>query len=80
MVEQVARGRSTKAIARDLFISEWTVQDHLKAIFAKFGVRSRQELVAAIFFDHYGPRHAAEDTPSPYGWYLDDPSSGVVTT
>jgi len=80
VVEQVARGRSTKAIARDLFISEWTVQDHLKAIFAKFGVRSRQELVAAIFFDHYGPRHAAEDTPSPYGWYLDDPSSGVVTT
>jgi DNA-binding CsgD family transcriptional regulator len=71
VVEWVARGAPTRAIARSLFISEWTVQDHLKAIFAKFGVRSRQELVAAIFFEHYGPRHAAEDTPSPYGWYLE---------
>lgn len=70
VVECVARGLSTKDIAAALFISEWTVQDHLKSVFAKFGVRSRQELVAAVFFDHYGPRHAAEDTPSPYGWYL----------
>lgn len=36
----------------------------------KFGVRSRQELVASVFFDHCGPRHEAGDTPSPYGWYL----------
>lgn len=71
VVEAVARGLSTKEIAAALHISEWTVQDHLKSVFAKFGVRSRQELVAAVFFDHYGPRHAAEDTPSPYGWYLD---------
>lgn len=70
VVEQVARGRSTKDIAARLHISEWTVQDHLKAIFAKFAVRSRQELVAAVFFDHYGPRHDNDDTPSPYGWYL----------
>jgi DNA-binding CsgD family transcriptional regulator len=71
VVELVARGRSTREIAQALFISEWTVQDHLKAVFAKFDVRSRQELVATMFFDHYGPRHAAEDTPSPYGWYLE---------
>lgn len=71
VVEWVARGVSTREIGRALFISEWTVQDHLKAIFAKFEVRSRQELVAAVFFEHYGPRHAADDTPSPYGWYLE---------
>jgi len=71
VVECVARGLSTKDVAATLHISEWTVQDHLKAVFSKFGVRSRQELVAAVFFDHYGPRHAADDTPSPYGWYLD---------
>ena len=71
VVELVARGSSTKEIAGALFISEWTVQDHLKSIFAKFGVRTRQELVAAMFFDHYGPRHDAGDTPSPYGWYLE---------
>lgn len=81
VVEAVARGLSTKEIAARLFISEWTVQDHLKAIFAKFAVRSRQELVAAVFFDHYGPRHAAEDTPSPYGWYLEgEPDEGRTTS
>ena len=72
VVELVARGSSTKEIAAALFISEWTVQDHFKSIFDKFGVRSRQELVAAVFFDHYGPRHEAGDTPSPYGWYLEE--------
>ena len=71
VVECVARGLPTREIARVLFISEYTVQDHLKSVFAKFGVRSRQELTAAVFFEHYGPRHAASDTPSPYGWYLD---------
>lgn len=71
VVEWVARGASTREISKALSISEWTVQDHLKAIFAKFGVRTRQELVAALFFEHYGPRHAANDTPSPYGWYLE---------
>lgn len=77
VVELVARGSSTKEIAAALFVSEWTVQDHLKSIFDKFGVRTRQELVAAMFFDHYGPRHHAGDTPSPYGWYL-DPRPGPV--
>lgn len=77
VVELVARGSSTKEIAAALFISEWTVQDHLKSIFDKFGVRSRQELVASVFFDHYGPRHEAGDTPSPYGWYLDSAGKPV---
>ena len=71
IVECVARGMPTKTIARTLFISEWTVQDHLKSIFAKFGVTSRQELVARLFFDHYAPEHEAGATPSPYGWFLD---------
>ncbi len=74
VVEWVARGASTREISAGLFISEWTVQDHLKSIFAKFGVRSRQELIAALFFEHYVPRHEAGDTPSPYGWYLERPA------
>lgn len=77
VVECVARGLSTKAVAARLHISEWTVQDHLKAIFAKFGVSTRAELVASVFFDHYAPRHEEGATPSPYGWFLGDPRSGA---
>lgn len=67
-----AKGGSTKQIARELGISPFTVQDHLKAVFAKTGVQTRGELVAALFATHYRPRRDAGSTPSPYGWYLDD--------
>ncbi|MEV0941727.1 helix-turn-helix transcriptional regulator [Micromonospora wenchangensis] len=45
----VVRGRSTNDIARILSLSNLTVQDHLKTIFAKTSVRSRRELVAHLF-------------------------------
>jgi DNA-binding CsgD family transcriptional regulator len=52
----VARGLSTNAIAACLYISSYTVQDHLKAIFDKVGVSTRGELVARLFFEHDAPR------------------------
>jgi DNA-binding CsgD family transcriptional regulator len=52
----VCRGSSTREIAVGLRITANTVQDHLKSIFAKTGVRSRRELVATIFKEQYLPR------------------------
>jgi DNA-binding CsgD family transcriptional regulator len=69
VVAHVARGRSTKQIGAELSISDWTVQDHLKSVFAKVGVSTRQELVAALFFGYWAPEHARRSLPSPHGHY-----------
>lgn len=56
-------GRSTPEVSAALFVSSHTVQDHLKAIFDKVGVRSRKELVGHIFFEHYLPKVSEEAHP-----------------
>jgi DNA-binding CsgD family transcriptional regulator len=48
VVRLVLDGLSTTGIAQGLFISEYTVQDHLRAIFAKVGVRTRRQLVVRL--------------------------------
>jgi DNA-binding CsgD family transcriptional regulator len=45
---EVMAGHPTADIASNLFVSQNTVQDHLKSAFAKVGVRSRGELVARL--------------------------------
>jgi DNA-binding CsgD family transcriptional regulator len=48
----VLRGYSTQAIVSELHISAHTIQEHLSAIFDKFGVGSRRELVASLLGSH----------------------------
>jgi len=46
LLEHLVTGADTRGIARYLFVSEHTVQDHLKSIFTKTGTRSRRTLLA----------------------------------
>ncbi|HEV8622943.1 MAG TPA: helix-turn-helix transcriptional regulator [Acidimicrobiia bacterium] len=46
LIERLLAGADTRQAAREMFVSEHTVQDHLKAIFAKTGTRNRRTLLA----------------------------------
>ncbi|WP_448628715.1 LuxR C-terminal-related transcriptional regulator [Geodermatophilus sp. URMC 64] len=48
VTELVLRGRSTRQIVDQLHLSEYTVQEHLRAAFDKVGVNSRRELMTAL--------------------------------
>jgi DNA-binding CsgD family transcriptional regulator len=71
VLQQVVVGLSTSEISRALYISVNTVQDHLKAIFEKTGVRSRRELVAQIFTQQYLPRIFDGAKVGSRGWFAE---------
>ena len=67
----VCRGLSTREISGRLYITVNTVQDHLKSIFDKTGVRSRRELVAAILQEQYLPRARTGQPIGPSGFFTE---------
>jgi DNA-binding CsgD family transcriptional regulator len=48
LVRQLVNGLNTQQIAERLYITPYTVKDHLKAIFKKVGVSTRGELVSQL--------------------------------
>ena len=55
VVDLVVQGASTREISGALYISEYTVQEHLSNAFDKVGVRGRRALVKRLFFDNLYP-------------------------
>jgi len=51
----LARGLSRAEMAETLVVSPHTVEDHVKNLYEKVGVASRQEFVARVFLDEYLP-------------------------
>lgn len=49
VLDQLATGDDNRQIAARLFLSEHTVQDHLKSVFAKTSLRSRRALITHAF-------------------------------
>ncbi len=66
----VLKGTSTKEVGAALRISGSTVQQHLKSIFDKTGVRSRRELAAQIFASQYQPRLRSDRPVGRTGWFI----------
>jgi DNA-binding CsgD family transcriptional regulator len=44
----ILAGAGTREVAHALHLSDWTVQDHLKSVFAKLDVHTRREALARL--------------------------------
>jgi DNA-binding CsgD family transcriptional regulator len=59
LVTLLLGGLDTRAITERMFVSPHTVQDHLKSVCRKVGVKTRKELIATLA----GPGSAGHDRP-----------------
>jgi DNA-binding CsgD family transcriptional regulator len=65
VADLIAQGRTNREVARAMFVTENTVQTHVRHIFRKFGVRSRTELAARLLTTSSpaGPAAQAAERP-----------------
>lgn len=74
----LAQGLSNPEIAATLVLSPYTVQDHIKKLFEKTRVTSRQELVARVFLDDYLPQIAQRAPLTSVGAFARPEQAAVV--
>ena len=55
VVRLVARGRTTREISAEIFVSEHMVQRHVQNAFEKVSVRNRGEFVKRLLFENLLP-------------------------
>jgi len=48
VAELAAEGLTNREVAQALYLSENTIQTHLKSVFRKLGIRSRSQLTRAL--------------------------------
>jgi DNA-binding CsgD family transcriptional regulator len=70
VVQLLASGHSRHEIAVALGLSRHTVDDHVKRVFGKLGVRSRPELTYRLFLDQHAPRIQHGVPVGGTGWFL----------
>ena len=69
VLQLITRGLSTNEVAATLWVTPYTVQDHLKSIFEKTGARSRRELIGRLFFEQFMPNVSADTPLGADGWF-----------
>ena len=62
ILQLVIEGKTNKAIASEIYISEKTVEFHLDHIYTKIGARSR--LMASVWALHHGIESETREVPS----------------
>jgi len=68
VTRRILQGLSTKEIAAEMYLSAYTIQDYLKSVFDKVGVRSRRQLAARLYEEHFWPNYGrGELHPDPTG-------------
>jgi len=69
VADLIAHGQTNREIASAMFVTENTVQTHLRHIFQKLGVRSRTELAAQFLSAAPGRARASRSSAAPEpGW------------
>ena len=70
VVRLLAVGYSRAEIAQQLIVSQHTVDDHVKNVFAKLEVSNRSQLTAKLFFDQNLPRIHEQVPIGGTGWFI----------